>query len=84
MSAGHRLVGWIEPKDGHWAAAFISEATRWLRAPAIRLFSSVHEARGWVEREAAALGGIPVAWVNQPNVAPALSVHPTRDASQPN
>jgi hypothetical protein len=67
MSAGHRLVAWIEPKDGHWAAASISEATRWLRAPAIRHFSSVHEARGWVEQEAAALGGIPVAWVNQPN-----------------
>jgi hypothetical protein len=58
MSAGHRLVAWIEPKDGHWAAAFISDATRWLRAPALRLFSSVHEARGWVEREGAALGGM--------------------------
>jgi hypothetical protein len=69
MSAGHRLVAWIEPKDGHWAAAIISEATRWLRAPAIRLFSSVHEAHGWIEQEAAALGGVPVAWVDQPRHA---------------
>ena len=65
MSDPHRLVAWVEPKDGSWAVAFISEATRWLRAPAVRLFSSVCEARDWVEHEAAVLGGIPIAWVDQ-------------------
>ena len=66
----HRLVAWIEPKGGRWAAAFISEGSRWLRAPAMRLFSSVRDARSWVGQEAAALGGIPVSWVNQPDEAP--------------
>jgi hypothetical protein len=65
MSDPHSLVAWIEPKDGNWAAAFISEATKRLRAPAIRLFSSIREARGWVEHEAAVLGGVPIAWVDQ-------------------
>jgi hypothetical protein len=65
VSNRHRVVAWIELKDGHCEAAFISEATRWLRAPAVHLFSSVREARGWVEQEAAALGGVPIAWVDQ-------------------
>jgi hypothetical protein len=34
-----------------------------------RLFTSAHDARGWVEQEAAALGGVPIAWVNQPRHA---------------
>jgi hypothetical protein len=36
----------------------------------MRLFSSVRDARSWVGQEAAALGGIPVSWVNQPDEAP--------------
>jgi hypothetical protein len=60
------LVAWIEPKDGRCAAAFVSEATRGLRAPATQLFSSIREARGWVQREPAALdGGVPVVSVDQ-------------------
>jgi hypothetical protein len=69
MSNGHHVIAWIELKNGHWAAAFISKATRRLRAPAVRLFSSIREARGWVEQEAAALGGVPIAWVDQPQGA---------------
>jgi hypothetical protein len=67
MSHRHGFVAWIEPKDGHYAAAFVSGVTRGLRAPATRLFRSNCEARGWVEQEAAALGGVPVAWVDEPD-----------------
>jgi hypothetical protein len=52
-------IAWIEPKDGHCAAACVSEVTQGLRAPATKLFSSAREARGWVQQEAAALGGVP-------------------------
>ena len=64
--SGRGLVAWIEPKDGHYVAAFVSAKTRWLRDPATRLFSAVEEARRWVEQQAAALGGVPVVWENQP------------------
>ena len=67
MPHGHGFVAWIEPKEGHCAAAFVSGATRGLRAPATRHFRSIREACRWVEQEAAALGGIPVAWVDQPD-----------------
>jgi hypothetical protein len=64
--SGRGLVAWIEPKDGHYVAAFVSAKTRWLRDPATRLFSAVEEARRWVGQEAAALGGVPVVWERQP------------------
>jgi hypothetical protein len=63
------FVAWVEPKEGHCAAALVSWATMGLRAPATRLCKSVHEARSWVEQEAAALGGVPIAWVDQPRHA---------------
>jgi hypothetical protein len=63
------LVAWIEPKGSHFVAAFVSARTRWLRDPATRLFSAVEEARGWVEQEAAALGGVPVVWESQPRTS---------------
>ena len=56
------LVAWIEPKGDHYTAAFVSEKTRWLREPATRVFGAAHDARSWVEQEAAALGGVPVVW----------------------
>jgi len=69
MSKGHQVIAWTEFKDGRCEAAFISEITRWMRAPAVRLFSSIREARDWVEQEAAALGGVPIAWVDKPDAA---------------
>jgi len=59
---GRGLVAWIEPKGSHYVAAFVSAKTRSLRDPATRLFSTVEEGRRWVEQEATALGGVPVAW----------------------
>jgi hypothetical protein len=58
------LVAWIEPQGDRYIAAFVSEKTRWLRAPATRLFRAAQEARSWVEQEAAALGGVPIVWVD--------------------
>jgi hypothetical protein len=69
MPHRHGLVAWIEPKVGRCSAAFVSGATDGLRAPATRHFGSVREARGWVEQEAAALGGVPIAWVDRPDGA---------------
>jgi hypothetical protein len=69
MPHRHGLVAWVEPEESHCAAAFVSRATRGLRPPATRLFKSVPEARGWVEQEAAALGGVPIAWVDRPRHA---------------
>jgi hypothetical protein len=60
------LVAWIEPNGSHYVAAFVSVKTRWFRDPATRLFGAVEEARGWVEQEAAALGGVPIVWESQP------------------
>ena len=64
--SGRGLVAWIEPKGSHFMAAFISAKTRCFRDPATRLFSAVEDARRWVEQQAAALGGVPVVWENQP------------------
>ena len=64
MLNGHRLIAWIEPGEGHCLARFVAEAAKSLRAPATRRFSAPSEARGWVECEAAALGGVPVVWVD--------------------
>jgi hypothetical protein len=69
MAYSHGFVGWIEPKEDHCAAAFVSGATRGLRAPATGRFSSVGEARKWVEQEAAAVGGVPIVWADQPRHA---------------
>jgi hypothetical protein len=69
MPYSHGFVAWIEPKEDHCAAAFVSGATRELRAPATGLFSSVDEAHRWVEQEAAAVGGVPIAWLDQPRHA---------------
>ena len=64
--SGRGLVAWIEPQGSHYVAAYVSAKTRWLRDPATRLFSAAQEARRWVEQEAAALGGVPIVWENQP------------------
>lgn len=62
-----RLIAWVEPKgERECVAAFVSSATRSSRAPAIQRCFSVDEAKSWVEDQAAALGGIPVDWMDQP------------------
>jgi hypothetical protein len=71
------FVAWIEPKGSNFMAAFISAKTRWFRDPATGLFSAVEEARRWVEQQAAALGGVPVVWENQPVPATVSSAKPT-------
>jgi hypothetical protein len=63
----NKLVAWVEPRSRHeFVAAFVSAATASHRAPAVRQCSSPDEARHWVEREAAALGHVPVEWVSEP------------------
>lgn len=67
MTDRNRLVAWVEPdSDNQFLAAFVSSAARSQRAPAVQHFSSISEARGWVEDQAAAFGGVPVDWVDRP------------------
>jgi hypothetical protein len=67
MPDRNRLVAWVEPQSDHeFVAAFVSSAAQSQRAPAIQHFHSMSEARGWVEDQAAAFGGVPVDWVDRP------------------
>jgi hypothetical protein len=61
-----KLVAWIEPRpNDEYLAAFVAEPLVTKRAPATQLCSSPHDARQWVEEEAAAVG-IPVRWLGEP------------------
>jgi hypothetical protein len=60
----HRLLAWIEPKDDHYTAAFVTAAAKH-RPPATRDCASVEEAKAWVEAEAAALR-VSVIWSDPP------------------
>jgi hypothetical protein len=60
----HRLLAWIEPKNDHYTAAFVT-ATAKHRLPATRDCGSVEEAKAWIENEAAALH-VPVLWADPP------------------
>ena len=67
MSDRNRLVAWVEPQSDHkFVAAFVASAARSQRAPAVAHFHSMSEARGWVEEQAAAFGGVQVDWVDRP------------------
>ena len=62
-----KLFAWIKPRScQEFAAAFVSAAAASHRAPAVRHCASPDEGRRWVEREAAALGDVPVEWVGEP------------------
>ena len=66
-----KLRAWIDqPQDkGGVVAAFVGvppgSNDPISRLPATRRFSSLTEARSWVEREAQALGGIQIEWVGK-------------------
>ena len=63
----NKLFAWVEPRSRQeFVAAFVSAATASHRAPAVQQCPSLDEARHWVEREAAALGHVPVEWVSEP------------------
>jgi hypothetical protein len=64
MPAGAKLLAWVEPQNDKVTAAFVAGlAPR--RPPATRRCVSVGEARQWVEREANALGGVPIEWIEK-------------------
>ncbi len=71
MSLNGKLLAWIEPHANEaYVAAFIGEgATKDAhrdypgRQPATQLCSSHHEARQWIEQQAADLD-LPVKWMN--------------------
>jgi len=64
MPAGAKLLAWVEPQNGKVTAAFVAAlASR--RRPATHRCASVGEARQWVEREAEALGGVPIEWTEK-------------------
>ena len=66
-----KLVAWIETNaGGELLGAFLGETVDSDRLPAAKVCSSPHEARMWVEHEAAKLG-LPVEWL--PVQARALS-----------
>jgi hypothetical protein len=63
-----RIRAWIEARRGSGVvAAFVGVPARsevpLPRAPAMRTFATLAEARRWVACEARALGGVPVEWV---------------------
>jgi hypothetical protein len=67
------LLAWVEPYDSnHFMGAFVGKDAvrascghRPGRAPATRVFSSLSEAREWVDEQGAAFG-VPVKWVRDP------------------
>jgi hypothetical protein len=63
MPAGAKLLAWVEPQNGKVIAAFVAALAS--RPPATRRCASVGEARQWVEREADALGGVPIEWTEK-------------------
>jgi hypothetical protein len=62
MALDERLLGWIEPNEGGFLAAFVAKSEARRRAPATQQFRSQDEARQWVVREAEAVGA-PVEWL---------------------
>ena len=61
-----RLIAWIEQRaPSEFLAKFVASAMASKRFPAVRRCSSDHEARNWVEAEAAVFE-VPVEWVDQP------------------
>ena len=69
--AAGKLVAWVETNaDGALLGAFLGETVDSHRLPATKACSSPHEARMWVEHEAAKLR-LPVEWL--PVQAQALS-----------
>jgi hypothetical protein len=72
MPASAKLLAWIVSQGGHqFTAAFVA-ALAPRRRPATRRCASMEEARRWVEQEAEALGGVPIAWTDQePGIAKA-------------
>jgi hypothetical protein len=56
-----KVLAWIEQRGCEFLAAFHSAAVP-DRPPARQVFPSSHEAKAWVEKEAAALGAS-VEWV---------------------
>ncbi len=64
-----RVCAWIEAHGQALKAAFIclpiGDRVRVTRRPVTKCCKSEHEAREWVEREAAALG-FPVEWIGSP------------------
>jgi hypothetical protein len=64
--ARDRLIAWIEQRAPcEFVAAFVASATASERRPAVCRCSSQHEARHWVEAEAAEFE-VPVDWVDRP------------------
>ena len=56
------IKAWINRLDGLVEAAFVAAGTS--RLAARRIFPDEREARGWIEREAAAVGA-PVEWFGE-------------------
>jgi hypothetical protein len=66
MPENNKLLAWIEPHaDDAYRAAFVGKAAADHRMPAMRLCSSIDDARKWVEEEAAAID-VPVEWLSKP------------------
>jgi hypothetical protein len=67
MPSSRKLLAWIDPQTGdRVTAAFVASAMASKRSPVTRRCASQDEARQWVEREAAALGDVPVEWIDRP------------------
>ena len=62
MPSDERLLGWVEPHEDGYLAAFVAKPMAKQRAPATRHFRSPDEARQWVMTEADAVG-VPVEWL---------------------
>ncbi len=67
MPSDDQLLAWIELRGGDYLASFVAESAAKLRAPAMRLFNSLDEARQWVMKEADAVHA-PVRWIAEGTV----------------
>jgi hypothetical protein len=63
--ASSKLLAWIEASDGREFQAAVVAAMASRRKPATNRCAFLHEARRWVEVQAAEFG-VPVEWVDQP------------------
>jgi hypothetical protein len=61
------IKAWISRLDGLVEGAFVAAGTSHLAAR--RIFPDEREARGWIEREAAAIGA-PLVWYDPPRCSP--------------
>ena len=79
-----RVCAWIEPRGEAFEAAFvclpIGRHVKVARRPATKRCGSEHEAKVWIEWEAAALG-FPIEWVER-NGLPACSALRSHEPSQ--